>query len=181
MKIHEVPVNALKPAEWRTTYVLRPDMDLLKVSMMDAGWLSPVLVRAANSAIIDGFHRWVIAQDPKFARKHGSLIPVVYSDVDDLEARLIHVRMNRARGQIVAKRLSSLLKDLMRSGRYVQEELPELLCMSADEIELRLDGTLLRRRNIKEHSYSKAWVPVEAPPAEEMVQIEIERPLPPDR
>lgn len=181
MNIQEVRLDSLRPADWRTTYVLRPDMQLLKASMLDAGWLAPILVRSADSTIIDGFHRWVVAQDKKFLKKFGSLIPVIFVDVDELNAMVLHVRMNRARGQVVAKFFSNLLRDLVRSGKYDENDLAELLVMSPDEIDLMLDGSIIKRRNIKEHTYSNAWIPIEAPPAEEALRISIERPLTPDR
>jgi hypothetical protein len=36
--------------------------------------------------------------------------------------------------------------------------------MKPNEYSLMIDGTILKSRNIKEYTYSRAWVPVEAPP-----------------
>ena len=63
--------------------------------------------------------------------------------------------------------------------------------MKFDELELMLDGSIIKRRKVADHNYSRAWVPIEAPPgstdselarkhqvAEEIV---IEKPPNPDR
>lgn len=175
------PNSSLKPASWRANYVLKPDLALLRTSMIDAGWLGPIVVRAEDSSIIDGFHRWLVAQDPKFVKKYGSEVPCVFVDVDEIDAMVLHVRMNRARGQIVAKLFSNLIRSINRSGKYDLGELSLALMMTHEELQLMLDGSLIKKRNIKEHVYSKAWIPVEAPPADQIVAPTIERPLHPDR
>ena len=54
--------------------------------------------------------------------------------------------------------------------------------MKFHELELMLDGTLIIHRDIKNHTYSRAWVPVEAPSGTvEEGRISIERPPNADR
>ena len=45
------------------------------------------------------------------------------------------------------------------------------LSMTKDEFQVLLDGSLVKMRKISEHSYSKAWVPIEAD-ADERPQFE---------
>ena len=181
MKIDYTPFDSIKPAEWRTNYVLKPDMELLRLSMNESGWLQPILVRAADMSIIDGTHRWVIAGEKHFQRRHGSEIPVMFFDVDEIDAMVMHVRMNRARGEIFAKHFSKLLKKIVLSDKYSAEELEDILIMSPDEVDLMLAGGLLKQRKIPNHEYSRAWVPVEAPSADKLNAVSIERPPNPDR
>lgn len=181
MKIEYKPFNSVKPAPWRTNYVLKPDMDLLRESMLDFGWISPVVVRAKSLEIIDGVHRWVIAGEHDFQRKRGKEIPVLFIDCDEIDAMIMHVRLNRARGQIFAKHLSRLLKKVVLSDKYSPEDLARILIMSPDELDLMLAGGLLKQRKIPQHQYSRAWVPVEAPPASQIEHVSIERPPNPDR
>lgn len=176
MNIVMVPHKSIRPAEWRTNHVLKPDLDLLRVSLTECGWLYPILVNNKNSIIIDGFHRWMISQEPKVAPSLGDAVPVVFVDVDDIDAMVLHVRLNRARGSIVAKRLSNLVKAVLASKKYSEQELEKILLMSPDEVDLMLDGSLVKRRRIKEYQYSKAWVPVEAPSGTEILHPTIERP-----
>jgi len=55
------------------------------------------------------------------------------------------------------------------------------LAMSSDEVDIMMDGTLIKSRKIAEHKYSRAWVPVEAPASATESSAVIERPPNPDR
>lgn len=183
MKIEYTPFNSIKPAPWRANYVLKPDMDLLRLSMSECGWMQPIIVRAADMTIIDGTHRWVIAGEKHFQSRYGKDIPVLFYDVDEIDAMIMHVRMNRARGSIFAKPFAKLLKSVVLSDKYSADTLEEILVMSPDEVDLMLAGGLLKQRKIPQHEYSRAWVPVEAPPSSSLnvASIETERPPNPDR
>lgn len=82
---------------------------------------------------------------------------------------------------MVAKKVSSIVKKLSVSGKYGSKEFNDLLCMKTDELDLMLTSNLLKARKINEHTYSRAWVPVEAPSGAEYDNFEIERPPNPDR
>ena len=181
MKIEYRPSDSVRPAGWGTNYVLKPDMDLLRISTTDFGWLQPIIVRVQDQKIIDGTHRWVISGEKEFQRKHGKDIPVIFIDCDEIDAMIMHVRMNRARGDIFAKPFSKLLKNVVLSDKYLPEELEDLLVMSPDEVDLMLAGGLLKKRKVPQHQYSRAWVPVEAPSADKVEHSIIERPPNPDR
>jgi ParB-like chromosome segregation protein Spo0J len=182
LNIEMVPINSVRPATWRATHVLKPDMKVLSKSMVDFGWLGPIVVRRKDSTIIDGFHRWVIAQDAEFRKVHkGDLIPVMFVEVDEVDARLMHVRLNRGRGGVVARFLALLLQDVFASRKYSNLEIRRMLGMSNEEIALLEEGSLLKHRKIDEYEYSKAWVPVEVPVAAKQQEMVIERPPNPDR
>lgn len=181
MNIVDMPIDSLRLFDWRTNYVLKPDMDLLKLSLKDFGWLQPIIVRAADSRIIDGAHRWIAAQDEKVAKKLGSAVPCVIVDCDEIDAMVMHIRMNRARGEIFARPFSKLMRKIVLSDKYDPEELEDILVMSVDEVDLMLSGGLLKQRKIPEHTYSRAWVPVEAPDKKQIETVAIERPPNPDR
>ena len=181
MNFLELPLTAVKPAPWRVNYMLKPDMLLLAQSMNDYGWLQPIVVQKSTSHIIDGFHRWVTAQDPAFVKRYGKNLPVVIQDVDTVDAMIMHVRLNRSRGDIFAKPFSKLIRTLVVSDKYDADQIADMLNMSADEFDLMLTGGLLKQRKIPQHQYSKAWVPVEAPSKGELDNQVIERPPNADR
>lgn len=182
MKINMVPIESVRPASWRATHVLKPDMDLIRVSLYETGWIQPVQVRLSDMTIIDGYHRWVAASaTPKVRQKLGENIPVIFHDIDEVDAMVLHVRLNRARGNVVAYPLGKLLKNIIVSGKYDSADLETILNMSADEVDLMLSSGLLKRKTYTEHTYSKAWVPIEAPAASEAIATVIERPPNPDR
>jgi len=100
-------------------------------------------------------------------------VPVVVVNCDDVAAMLLHIDMNRYRGIVVAKYLSRLMQRIMQSQRYTEEELRTRLGMTYDEFDVLLDGTLIKMRKIKQHTYSPAWVPIESKTGED---LHIERP-----
>jgi ParB-like chromosome segregation protein Spo0J len=180
----DTPLTAIRPADWRSNYVLKPDLRLLASSLRDYGWVAPLLVRSADSTIIDGFHRWVIAQnDQEVHRRDGGKVPVVWVDVDQVDAMVMHVRLNRARGQLMARSLSGIVRTILQSRKYRESQLYTMLEMKPDELELLMDGSLLKSRKVSEHQYSAAWIPIEAPRLTNKVAPapEIERPPNQDR
>jgi ParB-like chromosome segregation protein Spo0J len=183
MNITTVKIENLRPADWRATYIFKPELRLLADSLADYGWTAPIVVRT-DGTIIDGFSRWLIAQsDPRLKKMFGGEVPVVWVDCDEAEAMIMHVRLNRARGQVIAKNLSRLLKRVARTGKWTEPDIQAAVRMSNDEFDTLIDGSLVKSRSLKEHEYSKAWVPVEAPPAGAVLagNIVIERPPNADR
>ena len=182
MQLHMVPSSSIKAPSWKATYILRPDLTLLKTSMIESGWLQPVVVRLADQTIIDGTARWNIAcTEERFVKRHGSSIPVIYHDVDEVDAMVLHVRLNRARGAVHPVTLSKVVKRIIASGKYEENDLATILSMSDDEVELLAVGDLLKRKDLEKYEYSRAWVPVEVPKVTEVESSIIERPPNPDR
>ena len=187
-----VPYSAIRPATWRATYTFKPEMKLLAQSLTDLGWVVPIVVRSEDSTIIDGFARWVIAQNDKnISRRDKGQIPVVWISCDEVDAMIHHVRLNRARGQVLAKPLSGIISSCLASGKYGHETLRQALGMTHDEINMLRESDLLIQKTVEEHTYSRAWVPIEAPPVASIIEspeinavagdIVIERPPNPDR
>lgn len=182
LNIKYVDPKLLKVPEWRATHVLRPDMLVLSASLGELGFIEPIHVRKATGEIIDGSERFLLATRIKQINHHiNNGIPVIEHDIDSLSAMMLHLRLNRGRGSIVAKQMSNIIKKLRLSGKYKLTDFESILCMKSDELSLMLDGSLIKTRNIAEHKYSRAWVPVEAPPGTiDSGQI-IERPPNADR
>jgi ParB-like chromosome segregation protein Spo0J len=168
--IQYVSWQNLKPAEWRVTHVLRPDFRKLKDSIESFGLLSPLVAKSDTGEIIDGFHRWMIAQNDDSL---GANLPVVFVECDRIDAMVLSIRLNRERGFVVAKRLSRAVKQILRSGKFTDEELRLLLGMTMDEFDVVADGSLVKSKKIKDYKFGQAWVPVEADKAQ---HISIERP-----
>jgi hypothetical protein len=168
--------SSLKLAPWRTTYIIKTDLEVLARSLDDYGWLQPIVVQKSSNMIIDGSHRWMISSNlSKLQRSTKGTVPVIFVDCDDIDAMLMHGRLNRGRGNVVAQKLSRIIKSVVRSRKYGEADIKRMFVMHMDEVDLMIDGTLLFDKNISEHKYSSAWVPIEAPASakEEMV---IERP-----
>jgi ParB-like chromosome segregation protein Spo0J len=178
MNIEPVSGGLLRPATWRSTYILKPDQKVLVKSMVEFGWLSPLVVNARDNMLIDGHERWMIAANEQaIVERDGGMVPVQWVDCDEIDAMLMHVRLNRGRGLLYAKPLSGLLRKVVRSAKYDEAELRQILGMQREEYNLLLETGLLKTRKISEHTYSRAWVPVEASPgASTAPMVSIERP-----
>lgn len=155
--------STLSPAPWRTTYTLSPDLAVLARSLHKHGILSPIVVRKEGLTIIDGHERFLLSINNQQVREAvGETVPVQVVDCTETEAMILHVQMNRGRGSVVSKKLSSLVRKLLLSGGSDEDELRNALNLTADEFDLLVDGTIIKHRAIKDHLYSRAWVPVES-------------------
>lgn len=182
MKIIDLEHSDLRPAEWRATYVLRPDMAVLAQSLHTYGWIAPLIIRKQTNEIIDGYHRWLaLRTDPKLMKKLGHDIPCVMVKCDLPQAMIMHLQLNRGRGATLGAGTSKIVQDILKTRKYKKEDLRMMLGMSTDEIDLMVDSTLIKQRKVPTHSYSKAWVPIEAPATITDEALVIERPPNADR
>jgi|TARA_B100000902_G_C27307045_1_gene916116 ParB-like chromosome segregation protein Spo0J len=167
-KMDIAKTNDLKPADWRSVcYVVTPDYKQLVACIEKYGVLSPLVI-LKDGTIIDGYHRWVIANELGIKD-----LPVIVVKANKVEAMLLHIDLNRYRGVVVAKFLSRLIRRIYQSGKYSDNKLRKKLGMTQNEFEVLLEGSLVKMRKIKQHTYSPAWVPIESASGED---IHIERP-----
>lgn len=172
-----VDAATLTPAPWRTTYVVKTDLEVLARSLEDYGWLQPLVIQQSTGVIIDGNYRWEIASNiPRLIKATNSQVPVVAVDCDDIDAMILHGRLNRSKGSTLAKRLSRIVQQVLRSKKYGEPDIKRMFAMHNDEMDMMVDGTLLKDKKISEHKYSNAWVPIEAPASAKEQAIVIERP-----
>lgn len=162
-EVAHIDPNLLTKAPWRCTYTLSPDLAVLARSIHRHGILSPIVVRKEGMTIIDGHERQALAlHNPSVREAVGGLVPVTVVNCTEDEAMILHAQMNRGRGTVVAKRLSSLVRRLFISRSMSEQDLCTALNMTIDELELLVDGTIIKHRSIKDHLYSRAWVPIES-------------------
>lgn len=161
-------IRSLRPSDWGTAcYLVDPDKRQLEESIKTYGILNPIIVQK-DGTIIDGLHRVNIASDLGIRN-----VPIVRLDVDKVEAMILHIDLNRYRSIVVAKSMSRIIKRILNSGKYEYDSLRKRLKMTREEFDVLADGTLIKMRKIKQHSYSPAWVPIESNKSED---IQIERP-----
>jgi len=161
-------IRSLRLPDWgNACYIVEPDRKQLEESIKTYGILSPVVIQA-DGTIIDGVHRVEIASGLGMRS-----VPVVRLDIDKVEAMILHIDLNRYRGIVVAKYMSRIIKRILGSGKYDYDKLRKRLKMTKEEFDVLADGTLIKMRKIKQHTYSPAWVPIESNKSEDM---QIERP-----
>jgi hypothetical protein len=178
MKVEYVNPRDLVPAPWRATYVLKPDLVLLARSIERYGWTSPIIASSRTMHVIDGHERLNLALAHKKLLEESGKVPVVFYDLSETDAMMMHVVVNRARGSIMNARLSQIVRSVSMSRSYGEKEIMEAMGIGALEFRILIDGSLIKTRKVAEHSYSKAWVPIEAKNDEKPV---MERPPNKDR
>ena len=83
MKIHQIKVNELKPAEYNPRKWSEEAIKDLKSSIQEFGLVDPIIVNSAKerkNIVIGGHFRLKIAKDLGFKE-----IPVVYVDIPDIK------------------------------------------------------------------------------------------------
>jgi ParB-like chromosome segregation protein Spo0J len=168
MKTTVKPEN-LKTPHWRTTYILRPDLTGLIESIRTFGIMYPIIAME-DGTIIDGYARWVAAHKLELSE-----VPVVFKDCNKIEAILLHIQLNRSRGQVTPYKLSKAIRSL--SLAMDEREILNALNLTPDEFDILIDGTLIKKRKVKDHNYNKAWIPIESNATDD---FQIERPPTPD-
>lgn len=159
--IHWLPTRTLKPNLYNPNVVFTPELRLLEYSLLECSWLQPIIVNV-NRLIIDGFHRWKLSTESAAIRDRWfEEVPCVIFDINDAEAMMLTVRINRAKGTHVAVRLSDVVQELHNDLGISIDEIMRGCGMGRNEVELLLAGTLLKSRNLENYKYSKAWVPIE--------------------
>ena len=181
MSIIYVNVENVRPPEWATTHILTPDIRLLYRSILSYGWLYPLIVRKEDMTIIDGSSRWMVASESDDILVDGK-IPITVVDCDEANAILMHIRLNRAKGSIVAKRLSRAIQRLNDLGYTDEVQIRTALMMTPDEYEVLSEPRLLKNKKLVTHEYSRAWVPIEVAPesVQKSSEMTFERPPTPD-
>jgi ParB-like chromosome segregation protein Spo0J len=175
--IQYININDLKIPEWRANYTLRPDLMVISASLIDFGFIQPIHVRKETLEVIDGSERVLLARNIKqITKESNNKIPAIIHDVDSLEAMMLHLRLNRGRGSVVAKPMSRIIRKVIHSRKYSDQEIKRILSMKSNELNLMIDGSIFKTRNISDHKYSRAWVPIEAPPGTVDSGPTIERP-----
>lgn len=166
--VESIAIHEVNLPSWRSAnYIVTPDFKQLEESIRRYGILHPITLQS-NGTLIDGFHRLRIAQNLGMREA-----PCRYINIDDVEAMLLHIELNRYRGVVIAKFLSQMIITLLNSGRYEYEELRKRMKLTREEFDVLSDGSLIKMRKIKQHSYSPAWIPIESKTGED---IQIERP-----
>jgi hypothetical protein len=124
--------------------------------------VQPLLITPKN-VIIDGFHRWRLSQDDrKLVEKYGCMVPCAVLDVTDAEARILTVRMNRAKGVHVAVRMADLVQELIDDSGMTMKEVAKAIGATTDEVKILYEDSIFKSRNLANAPYSKAWIPRES-------------------
>ncbi len=100
------PISELKPAPYNPREISRHDLEALKRSIAEFGFVDPVVVNKDNSII--GGHQRVEAAKALGIEK----VPVVYIDVSEEQGKILNLALNRISGEWDKEKLKNLLSEL---------------------------------------------------------------------
>lgn len=154
-----VDVDGLSANDYNPNFVFGPEFTLLETSILRNGWIQPILITAEH-IIIDGFHRATLAKKSKRVRDlTGGKVPVCILNIEEHERLMLTVRINRAKGQHTALKMSKLIHRLVNEMKCSIDEVMAGIGATRQEVELLLQDGVFKALKIDEHKYSKAWVP----------------------
>lgn len=137
--------NALHANNYNPNRVFKPELELLKISILEDGWTQPVVVNPDTMEVIDGFHRWTLSRtDPDIQRVSNGLVPVVFTKPSDRSSQqMATIRHNRARGSHGIVRMGEIVRELKEAG-VGDAEIRRRLGMEQEEIDRLADFRVAR-------------------------------------
>lgn len=173
VKKEEVVANDYNPNS-----VAPPEMELLKVSILEDGYTQPIVTFPDGGAytVVDGFHRNRVGKEVKEVKERlqGYLpVTIINPSQEDRGDRIAStIRHNRARGKHSIDGMSNIVLELKRRN-WSNEKIAKKLGMDADEI-LRLAQITGLREMFADIDFSKAWEYVPSNSADAELDIEEE-------
>jgi ParB-like chromosome segregation protein Spo0J len=148
----------LKANAYNPNTVAPPELELLKLSILEDGWTQPVVI-LPDLTIVDGFHRWTVSADPRIRAMTGGQVPVVVVEIDQMHRMMSTIRHNRARGTHGVLRMAEIVRSMADAG-LAAAEICDRLGMEAEEFERLIDRAGMPvRGSVGISGFGRAWVP----------------------
>jgi ParB-like chromosome segregation protein Spo0J len=137
--------------------VASPEMELLKISILENGWTQPIVINSAGE-IVDGFHRWLVSGDPDLMEKYGGYVPCVTIPGVDLTTQMMAtIRHNRARGTHGVIDMANIIQVMIDSGTGIEEIMARLGMEREEVVRLGQRVGIPHSEIIKGSKFSKSW------------------------
>jgi len=158
--IEWVSRDSLTANSYNPNHVAKPELALLKLSLLADGWTQPIVART-DGEIVDGFHRWTLAADPSIAEMTGGLVPVVrLAESLSVSHQIAStIRHNRARGVHGVMPMTDIVRSLLDEHGLSSKDLQKILGMDVEEVERLADTTGMPERG-SSADFNKGWKPV---------------------
>lgn len=151
----------LSPNDYNPNHVADRELELLILSILEDGWLSPIIANSqminGKYPIIDGYHRWLVSNDLRLRAMTGGLVPVVLLNKTRAQNILATVRCNRARGEHSPVKMSELVAELDTLGLN-DKAIANKLGMESEELTRLLDKRSAPKR-VKSTFFSQVQLP----------------------
>lgn len=107
MKIKQIDINQLRPAEYNPRKITEAELDKLEQSLREFGMVKPVVVNQDMTVI--GGHQTLRVLQQRLGQKTA---PCIVLDLDKHREKLLNLALNRIGGDFDPDKLKSLLLDL---------------------------------------------------------------------
>lgn len=151
MKIVQVNVNALKPAEYNPRAWTEKDMQDVKESLRRFGFVDPLIVNSApkrKNIVIGGHFRLEAAKELGFTD-----VPVVYVDIPDKDKeRELNLRLNKNTGHWDEKLLANFDRDFLKDVGFDVIELENIFStpLHEDDFDAQAEYEKIEKVTIKQ-------------------------------
>lgn len=157
--IEWVDPATLDPNDYNPNRVLSAELRLLEHSILEQGWIQPILVNR-DGVIIDGYHRWGLTLQSKRIRDaFGPVVPVARLDIDRAAAMMLTIRINRAKGKHQAIDMSKIIIALHTEHDLSLDEIAKGVGATQDELNLLLKTDVFDAKATENWTYTPAWFP----------------------
>lgn len=145
---------------YNPNHVAKPELELLKVSILEDGWTQPIVARP-DGEVVDGFHRWTVSADPRIYAMTGGLVPVVrLQPPAHGDQMLSTIRHNRARGEHGVLPMAAIVRRLRDEEGLTVEQVMQRCGMEREEVVRLYDrGGMTERGTQHKTEFSKGWTP----------------------
>ena len=177
MKTNKQPINDVKWLHrnelsanlYNPNHVAPPEIKLLKESILNDGWLFPILVldkkikldgltsTEDKYTIIDGFHRYTISKDKKIYNLTDGYLPVLILNPKNIISTT--VRMNRAKGTHSVIKMSDIIEHEIKAGKSLKYIMNNYGMEKEEVIRLSYSKGIHKSNIIEEDDFSQAWEP----------------------
>lgn len=150
----------LKPNNYNPNKVAPPELELLKISILEDGWTQPIVV-LNDMTIVDGFHRYTVSDDKRLREKYAGFVPIVMIKADKLHRQMSTIRHNRARGTHAVLPMADIVKGMIDDG-VDPKELQRRMQMEDEEISRLVDRAGMPAKvgkGKKKDGFGKSFVP----------------------
>jgi len=149
--------DELIPNHYNPNKVAPPEMELLKISILEDGWTQPIVI-LPDMHIVDGFHRYTVSDDPRLRERFGGMVPTVMVDIDPVHKMMSTIRHNRARGTHGITPMASIVQEVLQT--VSKEEVQTRLGMEDEEVDRLVDRAGKPEAMARiQPGFNKAWVP----------------------
>lgn len=150
----------LKPNNYNPNKVAPPELELLKISILEDGWTQPIVV-LSDMTIVDGFHRYTVSDDKRLRAKYAGFVPIVVVKADPIHRQMSTIRHNRARGTHAVLSMADIVKGMVDAG-VKKDDIQRRLGMEDEEVARLIDRAGMPKKVGKgkgKDGFGKAFVP----------------------